>query len=141
MGVIENMKEVADLVKQVGDIELNRKIVDLEKEVHELTRDKMRLETRLQEAEALLSKKQSLKFKEPFLFEDGDDVPYCPACWSSQQIAVHLHFVSAQADFTRWDCPHCKHMYLDKKDRSVRQRRTQIEPYGGGGGDPNGWMR
>lgn len=26
MGVIENMREVADLVKKIGDIELNRKI-------------------------------------------------------------------------------------------------------------------
>ena len=61
MGVIENMKEVADLVKLIGDIELNRKILNLEKEVHELTRERIRLETKLQEAEQLLKKKQDLK--------------------------------------------------------------------------------
>jgi rubrerythrin len=139
MGVIENMKEVADLVKQIGDIELNRKIVNLEKEIHELTRDKMRLETKLHEAEELLRKKQALKFKEPFYFEEGDEVPYCPACWSANDIAVHLHFVFDRTDATRWDCPHCKHVYMVEKDRSVRQRRTQIEPNEGGG--PNSWMR
>jgi hypothetical protein len=33
MGVVENMKEVADLIKKIGDIELNRKIVNLEGEL------------------------------------------------------------------------------------------------------------
>jgi hypothetical protein len=30
MGVVENMKDFADLVKRIGDIELNRKILTLE---------------------------------------------------------------------------------------------------------------
>lgn len=38
MGVVDNVKEVADLVKKIGDIELYRKIVELEGEIIELTR-------------------------------------------------------------------------------------------------------
>jgi len=138
MGVIENMKEVADLVKQIGDIELNRKIMSLEKEIHELTRDKMRLETKLHEAEELLRKKKALIFKEPFFYDEGDAVPHCPACWSANNIAVHLHFVFERDDATRWDCPHCKQHYMVRKDRSTKRHRLQVEPYDGGS---NSWMR
>jgi hypothetical protein len=139
MGVIENMKEVADLVKQIGDIELNRKILNLEKEVHELTRDKIRLETKLQEAEALLKKKEELKFREPFFYAEGDSVPYCPACWPAKNIAVHLHFHFDREDATRWDCPHCERVYMVEKNRGPRRHRVQIEPDDGGG--PDNWMR
>jgi hypothetical protein len=139
MGVIENMREVAELVKQIGDIELNRKIVHLEKEVHELTRDKIRLETKLHEAETLLRKKQDLKFIEPFYYAEGDEIPHCPACWSAKDIAVHLLFVSNRENETRWDCPHCKHNYYDKKDRSVKSSGpARIQPFSGG---RNNWLR
>jgi hypothetical protein len=43
MGVIDDVKEVGDLIKKYNDIELNRKIVNLEGEVLDLTRDKRRL--------------------------------------------------------------------------------------------------
>ena len=38
MGIIDSAKEIADLIKQVGDMELYRKIVELEGEIIELTR-------------------------------------------------------------------------------------------------------
>ena len=40
MGIVENIKDAADLAKKVGDIELYRKIVRLEGEVMDLTREK-----------------------------------------------------------------------------------------------------
>jgi hypothetical protein len=112
VGVIENMKEVADLVKQIGDIDLNRKIVNLEREVHDLTREKIRLETKLHEADQLLKLKQSLTFREPFYRLEGDNTPYCPACWEAGQKAVHVVFGFDNSETIRWDCPSCKHMYL-----------------------------
>jgi hypothetical protein len=42
MGAVENIKEVADLVKKFNDIELNRRILNLENE--DLSRDKRRAE-------------------------------------------------------------------------------------------------
>jgi hypothetical protein len=47
MGVVENMKDVADLIKKIGDIELNRKILTLENEVLDLSREKRRLENQV----------------------------------------------------------------------------------------------
>ena len=42
MGAVENIKEVADLVKKFNDIELNRRILNLENE--DLSRDNRRAE-------------------------------------------------------------------------------------------------
>lgn len=120
MGIIENMKDVADLVKQVGDIELNRKIVNLEKEVHELTRAKMRLETQLHETHDLLRKREQLRFKEPFYYADGDEIPYCPACWDDKTKAVHLAFSHTHTNGSKyWDCPVCKHRFHDQTEIRV----------------------
>ncbi|HET9181109.1 MAG TPA: hypothetical protein VFP59_03170 [Candidatus Angelobacter sp.] len=39
MGVVDNVKEVADIVQKMGNIELYRKIVHLEGAVMDLTRE------------------------------------------------------------------------------------------------------
>ena len=41
MGVLDNMKDVAEIVQKLGDIELYRKILALEIEVREVNRDKL----------------------------------------------------------------------------------------------------
>jgi len=140
MGVIENMKEVAELVKQIGDLELNRKIVNLEGEVHELKRANMRLETELHYAQRLLKLRQEMTFTEPFYYADGDSVPHCPAYWNAKDIAVHVVFVANREDEMHWHCPNCDHHYYDKKDKTEKPRPGAVRrlPYGGG---RHGWMR
>jgi hypothetical protein len=44
MSIINNVKEIADLVQKAGDIELYRKIIELEGELIELTRSNRELE-------------------------------------------------------------------------------------------------
>jgi hypothetical protein len=63
MGVVENLKNVADLVKKAGEIDLYKKISAAEDEVRELTRDKRRLEDKVEELERTLRSKE---FKAPF---------------------------------------------------------------------------
>jgi hypothetical protein len=84
MGVVENMKDVADLVKKFNDIDLNRRILDLENEVLDLARAKRRGEERIEALERTLKFKGSLAFKEPFYWLNGDNVPFCPNCWEKE---------------------------------------------------------
>lgn len=119
MGVIENMKEVADLVQKVGDIDLNRKIVNLEGEVLSLTREKRHLEVRVDELERELRLKKELVFKEPFYYLTGDSTPYCPGCWEDKRTSVHLTFVGDYNLSTDWQCPVCKHRYEVSKRRKA----------------------
>lgn len=112
MGVVENMKEMADLIKKLGDIELNRKILALETEVLDLTREKRRAEERAEELERALNLRANLEFGAPFFWMEGDQTPFCPSCWEDRHKAVHLIFVFDNEQYARLDCPVCKHQYV-----------------------------
>lgn len=135
MGLMENMKDIADLIKKAGDIDLYRKIVESEGEVIELTRQKRQLEERVIELEKTLALQKQMRFTEPFYYQEGDKTPYCPACWESNKKAIHVEFVFDNSERTRWDCPVCKHEYLIEKDQG-RAPRGRPGPSG-----PQGWMQ
>lgn len=131
MGVVENLKDVADLVKKAGEIELYKKISAAEDEVRELTRDKRRLEDRVEELERALTFKEQTVFRAPFYYsKEGDQTPYCAHCLEKSKHAVHVVLQFDNEEHTRWDCPACKYEYLIKKGGSQGwQRQTRIEPY------------
>lgn len=115
MGVVENMKDVADLIKKIGDIELNRKILNLENEVLHLSREKRRMEEKVEELENTLKLRKELYFFEPFHWAKGDTTPYCPSCWESKTAPVHVLFGHDSKDgSSTWQCPSCKHLYYPK---------------------------
>lgn len=114
MSILENAKEIAELVKKLGQIELYRKIVDLENEIGELSRAKNKLESTVEDLKKLLDKKQSLHFKEPFFYVDGDDVPFCPKCWESEEKAIHLTRSEWEKGITRHECKKCGFFHLPK---------------------------
>ena len=105
MGVIENMKDIAELIKRAGDIELYRKMVESEGEVIDLTRENRRLGERVQELEKTLAVQLQMTFKAPLWYQEGDLTPFCPKCWETNKLAVHVIFVLDRSDATRWDCP------------------------------------
>ena len=109
MGVLEDMKEVADLVKKFNDIELNRRILKLENEVLDLSRDKRRAEEKIEELERSLKFKEQLTFRRPFYYLGEDPAPYCPGCWDSKRIPVHVG--SHPMFLGKHMCPVCHHTY------------------------------
>ena len=127
MGIVENIKDAADLAKKVGDLELYRKIVHLEGEVMDLTREKRQAEQKIEELQKQVALKAKMAFKEPFYYQDGDAVPFCPRCYERDAQAVHLFFKFDSGGEARWDCPDCKQMYLIRRTGS---RRSQITPEG-----------
>ena len=117
MSAIQNAKELADLIKAGGDIELYRKIVELEGEIIDLTRAKRELEIRNEELQAKQILQKSLQFRSPFYFVDGEpDVPLCPRCWEKDRVAIHLI-----AFDTLRRCPQCNRDFLkENRQRNVR---------------------
>jgi len=112
MGVVENMKDVADIVKKFNDIDLNRRILTLENEVLDLSREKRRAEERIEELELALNLSKALVMRGPFYYLEGDAIPHCPACWEAKKIAIHLHH--ARRPMPVGDvlyCPTCKTDY------------------------------
>ena len=111
MGAVENIKEVADLVKKFNDIELNRRILKLEEEVIDLTRDKRRADDKVEELQRSLKFKSELKFKDPYYWLEGDLSPYCPGCWDAKRVPVHVVTVKHPMLQDQKQCPSCKHVY------------------------------
>ncbi len=85
MGIVENIKDAADLAKKIGDIELYRKIVHLEGEVMDLTRDKRQADQKIEELQGKLALQGQMTFRQPFYFQDSDEVPVLPQVFRKGQ--------------------------------------------------------
>lgn len=116
MSVIANVRELSDLVKKVGDIELYRKIVDLQGEVVALAGRKAELELENRELKEKLAQRATMVFKEPYYWVEGDNVPFCPKCWESAGLQIHLaelvHLASGKARL----CRHCKELIYETRE-------------------------
>lgn len=112
MGAVENVREFSEFVKKFNDIELNRRILNLENEVLDLSRDKRRAEEKVEELERTLKLQKELTFRAPFYYLEGDAAPYCPGCWESKRVAIHLHRTRLPLPVGDcMQCPTCKHNY------------------------------
>ena len=90
MSLIENTKEIAGLIKKLGDIDLYRKIIELEAEIIDLSRDKHEL---AREVESLREKQKvraEMRFTDPFYYRASDPIPFCPRCWESDEKLIHM---------------------------------------------------
>jgi len=122
MGAIDNVKEVAKLVKELGNMELYRQILDLQGEIMELTQANRELRENMQKLEDKLSQVEKMTFRSPFYYTEGDDVPYCPRCWEVNRKAVHYPEPRNTVSGTMYTCPECdcKIIYPRKKPTQER---------------------
>jgi hypothetical protein len=128
MGTADNLKEAAELLQNAGQIELYKKVSAAEDEVRELTREKRRLEDRVEELQHALRFRDELVFDAPFYFsKNSDKTPYCAHCWEKDRRAVHAILQFREEDLTRWACPACKTTY---DIRPEHRRQHQISPSG-----------
>ncbi len=107
MGAIDNVKEVAKLVKDLGNMELYRQILDLQGEIMELTQANRELQTKLTELENTLTQVDQMEFRSPFYYVEGDDVPHCPRCWEVNKRAVHFPPPQKCMGGPLYNCPEC----------------------------------
>jgi len=111
MSAVENVKEIADLIKRFNDIELNRRILNLENEVLDLSHERRRAEEKVKDLERALRFKGDLVFRTPYYWLDGDPVPHCSGCWESKNLAVHVLKVRIPGLGPQMQCPSCKYNY------------------------------
>src|SRR3989338_10615893 len=109
MGAIDNVREVAKLVKDLGNMDLYRQILDLQGEIMELTQENRELREKVQELESKLKQNSQMIFRSPFYYATGDDVPHCPRCWEVDRKAIHYPYPFQSAAGPSHTCPGCKH--------------------------------
>ena len=126
MGLIENFKDVAELVKKAGNIDLYQQITALESQLIDLTRTNRHLELENEELKAQLAIRAKMSFKNPFWFVEGDDVPCCPRCWEHDSKAIHVQGPMEVGSGTRYDCPQCKEMFITNRREPVSAVRPRF---------------
>jgi hypothetical protein len=112
MGIMENVKEIADLAKKYNDDKLNQRISDLEGQVLALITQIRSLEEAGEQSERTLSLIKKMQFKKPFYFQEDDPVPFCPHCWEKEKNPVHLLGPVKVSTGLRYGCPNCKEYFV-----------------------------
>jgi hypothetical protein len=100
--------------------------------VRELTRDKRRLEDKVEELGRALRFQQEVVFNAPFYYlKEGDQTPYCPSCWEGKEkLPVHLVLIfGEEGGRRRWDCPVCKNMFMVGKETRQGRLGPRVRPY------------
>jgi hypothetical protein len=129
--IVSKVKKIADVAKKYNDIEFYRKIVELEGEVIELSRRKRQAEDRIEELEKKLALKARMQFKQPFYFQEGDAVPFCPNCYEEQTLAMHVVLKGETDSRASWACPSCRQGYVIEKPGAARGWMSQVAPSSG----------
>jgi len=110
VSLLGDFKEVADLLKKAGNIELYEKILHLREQIVEISSENLELKDKNQGLEKKLRQKTEMIFKKPFYYKDGDDVPHCPTCWETKSQAVHVIDGATQGTYI---CHHCRGGFTD----------------------------
>ena len=114
MHAIEILKDAAKVAQKLGQLGLQKQILEAEDEVRELTREKRRLEDKVDELERKLNLKAVMTFKAPFFYQQGDVTPFCPACYAGkEERAVHLTKMN-----NSWHCTVCKNFFYENREDS-----------------------
>jgi Zn finger protein HypA/HybF involved in hydrogenase expression len=114
MGIIDNAKEIASLVKKLGDIDLYRKIVDLEGEIIELTKEKRQLDEKLADITRSKVIIDELRFNAPFYTNADNTELYCARCIEVDRRAIHV-VKQGELEMRRrvYLCPQCESKFAD----------------------------
>lgn len=92
MQVVQEVKEIAKLVEKYNNVPLYEKIVALQGQVVEIATERLDLYTENQNLKQQLELRAKMHFRNPYYYEDGDEVPFCPKCYESsdQKLRIHL---------------------------------------------------
>jgi hypothetical protein len=110
MGIIENAKEVAELVRKYNDLDLYQKILDLRDEIFALREENLALRERMKEFEkAQVIAKEIRRDGNVYRRRSSDGTesgPYCMTCWDADRKLVNV-ILSKDRFGTHFRCGRC----------------------------------
>lgn len=94
MNIIQNVKEISDLIKKYNDQELYQKIVELREEILNLKEENLQLKERLSSIDQQSAHAEHLDRRGNVYYLTNDDGtengPYCMFCWDYERKLVNL---------------------------------------------------
>jgi hypothetical protein len=112
---ISLFKQVNDSAKNSDDIDLKRGLSDLYGQIVELKAQILDLVQENADLNKQLSEQASMKWNSRFgyYFQEGDPIPFCPACWDLNKKLIHLRPDSMSRPPYRYDCNVCRNTYME----------------------------
>jgi len=95
MGILDNAKEVANLIKKYNDQDLYQKIIDLRDEIFNIREENQQLKERVNELEraedisAKLEKRDNVYYRTDR--EEDQAGPFCMTCWDADRKLINLN--------------------------------------------------
>ena len=118
MSILDNAKEVANAVHEIKNLDLYEKVLALTHGIMDMVQENRDLHAENHDLKEKFKLREKMTFKEPFYFQEGDETPFCPACWELKTIPVHLIFSANRTDAIYWHCPVCRQSIAAVKDRN-----------------------
>ncbi|NKB32892.1 MAG: hypothetical protein GKR91_07320 [Pseudomonadales bacterium] len=120
MSILDKAKELANLIKELGETDLYRKTVELEADIVDLTGENRALKEKIDELEKHSSIIDNLTFDPPFYVGGEKSDIYCSHCIEVHSLPVHLVKVAKSEIKPKiYSCPMCNNEYTDARDNGT----------------------
>jgi hypothetical protein len=132
MGLIESIKDIANIIQKFGNIDLNNKILEIGSQALEQQEKLFKLEAENRELKEIRDISNKIERHNTLYLTLNDDpqkLPYCSHCWDAEQKLIQ---VEPRNNNEQYFCPHCKHMgYLNKipRDMNYSQENYSYDPF------------
>jgi len=112
MGIMDNAKDIAKLIKKYGDMELYQRIVDLRDEIFDLREENLKLKKDISCLEEEKDIKDRIIWEHPYYWLKNDknkEGPYCQKCYDENKKLIRLQNSSKG----EWRCLVCRSFFKD----------------------------
>lgn len=117
MSILDNAKEIVSAIQEINNPDLYKRLLALHSDIVGLVEENIQPRDEDQELKKKIRLKGVMKFQEPFWYQEGDEMPYCPGCWESDTQPVHVIVEWQDAGKTNWRCPVCNRQYMTGGER------------------------
>jgi hypothetical protein len=113
MGVVEDIKEIAEFIRQHGNDDLLKKVMDLQEQILKLSREETQLKIQLKDVKTKFNIHAKMKYQKPFYVKEGDAQPFCAVCWENDHKAIHLTGPLGEVDSSKryYSCNVCNNWF------------------------------
>jgi hypothetical protein len=94
--------------------------MELRERILSLQEENILLKQEVENLQKKLKLSIGLKFKDLLYYAEDDTIPFCPRCWETEKLAIHLKGPDGVEGYKVWDCPKCKEKFpIGRKPPSI----------------------